>query len=559
MTHEQNQHEEQHASLPATPTEAARSGFSQAPRRPWLGYLVVALLSIAASAGGTALALRGRSLTPDPAGENGAAATAGQHGGHATGAERPAKPEGAGDKAVYLTAQRRQLIGVRTAPVEHRALETTIRTVGVLAYDETRVAEIHTKIAGWVERTWVDYVGKPVRKGQPLLSVYSPELVSTQKEYLLAIRAGRQLQDSGFAETREGATGLVNAARERLQLWDISDAQIRELEKSQQPRRTLTLYSPFDGIVLERNTFPGQYIMPETSTFKVADLSTIWVFGQIFEYELPLVKLGQMAEIQFPYGQSNRALSGRITYIYPEIDPATRRVKVRIEFRNPGFQLKPDTYVTVLIRTAAGEQLAIPKEAVIDNGDRRYAIVALGNGYFEPREIQVAAPVDQYYPVLKGLGHGDVVVTSAQFLIDSETNLQAAMRAMAATMPGMEMEGMDMGEGGEKGHEGMQMPEQPKKPGGDEGMPMPEQKKPGGHEGMPMPEQKKPGGDEGMPMPEQKKPGGHEGMPMPEQKKPGGHEGMSMPEQKKPGGHEGMSMPASPKKPKPVPPSPEGR
>ncbi len=475
MTHEQNQHEQPEVPTPATPMEAARREF-HAPRRRWLGYLLVAVFSLAAGAAIALLAARTRT-TPTPANDPAAMATAGQHSGHQTGAAAAPKPEGAGDKAVYLTAQRQQLIGVRTAPVEHRALETTIRTVGVLAYDETRVAEIHTKISGWVDRTWVDFVGKPVRKGQPLFSVYSPELVSTQKEYLLAIKAGRQLGDSSFAETREGATGLVTAARERLHLWDISDAQIAELEKTQQPRRTLVLYSPFDGIVLERNAFPGQYITPEASTFKVVDLSTIWVLGQIFEYELPLVKLGQEAEIQFPYGQSNKTLRGRITFIYPEIDPMTRRVKVRVEFRNPGFQLKPESYVTVLIRSGAGELLAIPKEAVIDNGDRRYAIVALANGYFEPREVQVGQAVDAFYPVLGGLSHGDVVVTSAQFLIDSETNLQAAMRAMA-NMPGMEMGGetpdkKSTDEGSKGGHEGMQMPEK-KKPSGHEGMSMPD-------------------------------------------------------------------------------------
>lgn len=469
MTDEQKQQEEPVPSH-ATPTELARREFHARPRR-WIGYLLVAVVSLAAGAAIAWVLARGQS-TPSPAGDAAAVATAGQHSGHQTGEAAPAKPAGAGDKAVYLTAQRQQLIGVRTAPVEHRALETTIRTVGVLAYDETRVAEIHTKISGWVDRTWVDFVGKPVRKGQPLLSVYSPELVSTQKEYLLALKAGAQLGDSSYAETREGATGLISAARERLRLWDITDAQIAELERTRQPRRTLVLYSPFDGVVLERNTFPGQYITPETSTFKVADLSTIWVLGQIFEYELPLVKLGQEADIQFPYGQSSKTLRGRITFIYPEIDPMTRRVKVRIEFRNPGFQLKPESYVTVVIRTDAGQLLAIPKEAVIDNGDRRYAILALGNGYFEPREIEVGQPVDQFYPVLGGLSHGDTVVTSAQFLIDSETNLQAAMKAMAG-MHGS----MDMGEGGEQGHEGTPMPE---KPDGDQK----------GHEGMQMPKPK---------------------------------------------------------------------
>jgi RND family efflux transporter MFP subunit len=321
---------------------------------------------------------------------------------------------------------------------------------------------VHTKISGWIQNVTVDFVGKNVRRGQPLFTVYSPELVSTQKEYLLALKAQAQLGASRFEETRSGAGTLLAATRERLRLWDITDAQVAELERSGEPRKTLTLYSPFTGIVLERKAFPGQYVTPEMSAFKIADLSTIWVIGQIFEYELPLVKLGQEAQIELPYGGAQRMLSGRISYVYPEVDPTTRRVKVRIELKNPGLQFKPESYVTVVIHSAGGHLLAIPREAVIDTGARRYAILALGNGYFEPREITVGEPVNDFYPVLTGVSMGDRVVTSAQFLIDSETNLETAMKAMA-NMPGMDtsgdaakkptgregtdMKGMDMGGG----------------------------------------------------------------------------------------------------------------
>jgi RND family efflux transporter MFP subunit len=331
---------------------------------------------------------------------------------------------------VYVSPARQQLIGVRTAAVEHRALDTTIRTVGTIAYDETRVTMVHTKVPGWIERVYVNYVGKAVRRGEPLFTVYSPELVSTQKEYLLSLKALQELGASQFPETRAGAESLVAASRERLKLWDITDAQIAELERTREPRRTLTLYSPFSGVVLERTAFAGQFITPEMATFKIADLSTIWVLGQIFEYELPMVRPGQPAEIDLPYGPSARRLKGRIAYIYPDVDATTRRARVRVEFRNPGLEFKPESYVTVLIRTGGGQQLAIPKEAVIDTGAERYAILALPDGYFEPRAIAVGRPVDDFYPVLDGLTHGDRVVTSAQFLIDSETNLQAAMQSM---------------------------------------------------------------------------------------------------------------------------------
>ncbi len=414
-------------------------------RRAATRYVAVAVASLGVGIAGTWLALqtgvvtmpaRAPAAAPQPAPTTGEAPNGGMAGMEMSGGEKPAADSG----GVYISPARQQLIGVRTAELQIRTLDATIRTVGTLAYDETRVTEIHPKISGWVERVFVDFVGKPVRRGEPLLTIYSPDLVATQNEYLLALKAQRQLGDSAFAETRSGAASLLAATSDRLRLWDITDAQIAELERTGQAQRTLTLYSPFDGIVLERNTYAGQYITPETSTAKIADLSTIWAIGQIFEYEARTVKLGDRAEIEFPYGQSTRRLTGRVTFIYPDINPDTRRARVRIEFRNPGLELKPESYVTVTLRRSAGAQLAIPKEALLDSGVRQYTILAHANGYFEPREVEVGEPVDQFYPVIKGLQAGDRVVVSAQFLIDSETNLQAALGAMA-NMPGMNMGG----------------------------------------------------------------------------------------------------------------------
>ncbi len=264
--------------------------------------------------------------------------------------------------------------------------------------------------------------------------------MATQNEYLLALKARDQLGKSPISATRASAESLLAAARARLELWDVPEHQIRELEETGRAQKTLMLHAPFNGVVLERNAVPGQYITPEMTAFKVADLSRIWALGALFEYELPLIKVGQEAEIEFPYGQSKRSLKGKITFIYPDIDPQTRRVKIRAEFDNPGLELKPETYVTILIGTGGGRRLAIPKEAVIDTGSKRYALLAHPNGYFEPREIQVGEPGDELYPVLSGLEEGDRIVTSAQFLIDSETNLQAAMQSMIG-MPGMDMKG----------------------------------------------------------------------------------------------------------------------
>ena len=359
-------------------------------------------------------------------------------------------------RGVYVSPARQQTIGVRTAPVEEHTLSSTIRTVGLLSYDETRVTQINPKIAGWVDQMFVDYVGKFVRRGQPLLTIYSPALVATEREYLLALQGYRQTRGSDFETARTGAESLLAASRERLRLWDISDAQIAELERSGQAKRTLTLSAPFDGVVLERNAFAGQYITPETTTIKLADLSTIWAIGQVFEYEASAVRVGQPVRIEFPYDRGTESLSGRIAFIYPDVDPMTRRIRVRAEFANPGFAFKPDTYATMVITGEETRQLAVPKEAVIDTGSKRYVILARPNGYFEPREIQIGPPADEYYPVRAGLQAGDQVVTSALFLIDSETNLKAAMQAMSMTMPGMGG-GTESAEG-TQGMEGMGTP-----------------------------------------------------------------------------------------------------
>jgi multidrug efflux pump subunit AcrA (membrane-fusion protein) len=409
-------------------------------KRPWFRYLVVSVASAAVGAAAVLVALRSAPATA-PSPTERPAEEADPHAGM-PGMEAPVggdHPAAASGGAVYISPTRQQLIGVRTAAIGHRELSTTIRTVGTLAYDETRVARIHTKVSGWVEEVFVDYVGRQVQRGESLLTVYSPELVSTQNEYLLALRNRAELQASQVAVTRDAAEALVSAARDRLGLWDIPEEHIRELEESGTVRKTLMLHSPFDGVVLERSAFPGQYVTPEMALFEIADLSTVWALGAVFEYELPLIRLGQAVEIEFAYGRADRRLAGRITFISPEIDPHTRRVRIRAEFPNPGLELKPESFVTMVIRTGADDHhLAIPKEAVIDTGTRRYALLAHPDGYFEPREIEVGAPSDDHYPLLGGLDEGDRIVVSAQFLVDSETNLQAAMESMIG------MHGADM-------------------------------------------------------------------------------------------------------------------
>lgn len=331
---------------------------------------------------------------------------------------------------VMLSPQKQQLIGVRTAEVRHEHLTHTIRTVGRIEADETRIARVHVKISGWVEKVYVDFVGKLVRKGEPLFTLYSPELVSTQQEFLIAQRGERYLSDSPYPEVAGGAQSLLRSARGRLRLWDISEQQIRELEETGQVRRTMTLYSPIDGFVLHRNVFEQVYVEPKTALYEIADLSSVWVYVDIYEYELPYVRLGQPASMRLSYLQG-KSYSGRVTYIYPTLDPKTRTARVRLEFANPEFELKPDMFADVELRADYGTHLVVPAEAVLDSGVRQIVFVAKPGGFFEPREVQVGARIEDRYIILHGLKPGEIVVTSGNFLIDSESRLSSATGGMS--------------------------------------------------------------------------------------------------------------------------------
>jgi Cu(I)/Ag(I) efflux system membrane fusion protein len=336
---------------------------------------------------------------------------------------------------VQISPERQQLIGVKIGTVEMKSLEKVIRTVGRIDYDEKRLVTISPKIGGWIEELYVDFTGKFVQQGEPLLSIYSPELVSTQEEYLLALRAKKDLIKSPFSEVAGSGNTLVESAKRRLKLWDISDDQIKALEESGQPKKTLTLYSPFSGIVLERTAYKGMNVMPGMALYKLADLSVVWLYADIYEYELPFIRLGQQAAVQLSY-LPGETFTGKAIYIYPYLDPNTRTAKLRFEFPNPQGKLKPEMYANVEIKVQLGRKLAVPEGAIIDTGLRQLAVVDKGSGYFEPREVKVGAKVDNYYEVIKGLKAGERVVTSANFLIDSESKLKEAVGGMAG-MPGM--------------------------------------------------------------------------------------------------------------------------
>ncbi len=337
--------------------------------------------------------------------------------------------EGESDvKGIKIDPVTVQNIGVKVEEVTKRRLSRTIRTVGQVTYDERKVYSINTKIMGWVEKLYVDYTGMPVRKGERLLELYSPDLVNTEQEYLLALRNRDELQKSTVDEAKKGADDLVASARRRLQNWDISPQEIQEIEKLGVPKKVLTLYSPADGIVMEKMVVNGQNIMSGMTLYKIADLSDVWVLADIYQYELPWVKVGDKADLELSY-LPGKTFKGTITYVYPFLSGETRTVKVRIEIRNtPNLEFKPDMYATVTIASPLSvEAVAVPNQAIIRSGERNIAIIALGGGYFEPRDVKLGVIAGDYVQVLEGIREGEKIVVSSQFLIDSESNLKAAI------------------------------------------------------------------------------------------------------------------------------------
>ena len=339
-------------------------------------------------------------------------------------------PEG----SIQISPEKQQLIGVQYGEVRYQSVSKTLRTVGRLTYDETKITHVHTKNEGWIEKVYVDFTGKQVKRGQPLISLYSPELLQTQQEFLLARRGRDELSTSPFHEAVNASESLYQAARKRLELWDITEEQISELEKSGKPGKALTIYAPTDGFVLARNAFTKQRVTPDTELYTIADLSTIWVIADIYEYEASEIKVGQPAVVTLAYF-SGRSYKGKVTYISPQLDNTTRTLKVRIELANPGFALKPDMFANVEIGISYGKRLVVPQEAVMDSGAEQLVFVGHDDGYFEPRKVQLGAKVDHEFIVLSGLKAGERIVTSANFLIDSESKLKSAAGGMG--MPGM--------------------------------------------------------------------------------------------------------------------------
>jgi RND family efflux transporter MFP subunit len=328
--------------------------------------------------------------------------------------------------AVMISREKQEKLGVTFGEVSLRKLERTIRTVAKFTYDETKIVDINTKFAGWIEELNVDFTGQLVRKGQPLFSIYSPELVSAQEEYLLAIKADRLFAAPRSAGQAARPEILLDTARKRLLNWDITGRQIEELENTGKSLRTMVFYAPFTGFVVEKNILLGKHAMAGENLYKLADISWLWVLADIYEYDMPFISLGARAEVELPYFPGE-VFQGKVTYIYPYLQNETRTVKARLELPNPGFRLKPEMFGTFNLRLDLGERLTVPSNAVLDSGRRKIVFVAEGEGHFEPREVKLGARTDDYYEVLEGVAAGERIVTSANFLIDSESKLKSAI------------------------------------------------------------------------------------------------------------------------------------
>ncbi len=322
-----------------------------------------------------------------------------------------------------------QSIGVRTAPVRIDELRKTIRTVGMVEYDESRVSSVNTKIGGWIEKLRVDKTGQEVRKGEPLIEIYSPDLVSAQQEYLVARRHFEQVKNSPFPQVVEGARELLESARTRLAYWDITDRQVEELAATGTIRKTLTIHSPFRGVVVHKAAFEGTKVMPGMELFRIADLSRVWIQGDVYEYELPWVKAGVPATVTLDYipGETFR---GVVAYVYPYLEGKTRTATVRVELPNRGNLLKPDMFAHIELHPQGkGKTVLVPSEAVIRSGIRNVVFVARGEGRFEPREVKLGLEGEGgTVQILSGLREGENVVVSSQFLLDSESNLKEALK-----------------------------------------------------------------------------------------------------------------------------------
>ncbi len=317
--------------------------------------------------------------------------------------------------SIDVPVEQQTRIGLKLTKAEKKKVEHTIRTVGTVTADQTKEAHVHTKINGWIEQIYADYVGKPIKKGQPLFDLYSPDLVSTQEEYLAARKQGGPGQE------------ISRAALERLKLWGVPQAEIDRLKTVGKARRVITFDSPVSGFIVNKTAIRGMYINPEMELYHIADLSRIWIIVTLYEYDVAAIAVGDEADIQLPY-DPNKFFKGKISYLYPEIELETRTARARIEIDNPDQKFKPGMFANVELKKDLGESVVVPDESVIDTGTRRIVFVKTATSRFEPREVKVGPRVGDTFIIFSGLQAGEEVVTSAHFLIDAESKFQAAIK-----------------------------------------------------------------------------------------------------------------------------------
>ena len=336
---------------------------------------------------------------------------------------------------VQLSPQRLQSIGVRISEVQNKEVDDRIPTTGNVAVDETRLAYVQVRFSGYIQKVFADATYQYVRKGQPLFTLYSPDLVATEREYLLARKNQQQLFRSADSEIASDAASLVEAAAARLTQWGIPQREIQRLESTGQVQQALEVDSPVSGYITEREALPNKYAQPDTRLYTMADLSTIWVFAQVFQNDLGRIVVGHAASLTVDT-YPGKTFSGRVDFIYPEIDATTRTARVRLKFPNPHLDLVPGMFVNLSLTVPAGRHSVVPATGVLQTGTRQVVFVDHGGGRLEPREVQLGARVGDDYIVLKGLEAGERVVTSANFLIDSESQLQAALGTFVSSASG---------------------------------------------------------------------------------------------------------------------------
>lgn len=348
------------------------------------------------------------------------------HGSHNMGMMSKSADGQEGSSEFYVDLERQQLIGLKTEIVDVRPLDKTIRTVGKVELDETKIEHVHSKVSGWIDKVFVDFTWKHVKKGDPLFSIYSRELVSTQQEYLLALKSKDMLSDSKYEDISGGAKSLAEVTRRRLELWDISEGQIRELERTGKVKKSLVIYSPITGHVSQKNAFENMYVDPQTIIFTIADHSIAWVNADIYEDEISLVKVGQQATMTLT-SLPGEQFTGKVTFIWPHLMQKTRTTKARLVFPNPDLKLLPEMFANVEIKVPSGDGLTVPVSAVLRTGRQDIAFVDKGDGKLEIRKVMLGHKAGEYFEVLKGLKEDESVVTSANFLIDSESKIKSAV------------------------------------------------------------------------------------------------------------------------------------